>query len=214
VRPITSFGKGRIDPDAFSDDDLRRLTGDALGPKLLDCVKMGFGQICGTNCQPENIFVNGNFWEKTDSYPRDQLSKLVDHGGKCVLGKDDLFINDRIPVTKVKATPLKSSLNLIKLNQEKNSVILEHTQKSDGTYKHRMRFTYDTKSYRIKVTDSYYEKVYQELKIDDSVVFDDFFMTIGVGADEFSGVYAPVPHHYRLIVGIIPSNDLKEYSLR
>jgi len=63
------------------------------------------------------------------------------------------------------------------------------------------------------VTDSYYEKVYQELKIDDSVIFDDFFMTIGVGSDEFSGEYAPIPHHYRLIVGIIPSNDLKEYSL-
>jgi hypothetical protein len=76
-----------------------------------------------------------------------------------------------------------------------------------------MSFTYDTKPYRISVTNSYYEKVYQEMKIDDSVVFDDFFMTIGVGSDEFSGEYLPIPHHFRLIVGIIPSNDLKEYSL-
>jgi len=65
----------------------------------------------------------------------------------------------------------------------------------------------------VSVTDSYYEKVYQETKIDDSVVFDDFFMTLGVGADEYKGEYLPIPHHFRLIVGIIPSNDLKEYSL-
>jgi len=212
VRPITSFGKGRIDPDAFSDDDLLRITGDASGPKVLDCVKMGFGLECGINCQPENCYIDGSAWEKYSQFPRDQLSDLIDSGVNCFLGKDDPY-NDRIPVADVKTTPLKNSLNLIKLNREKNHVTLDHTLKSDGTYKHKMSFTYETKPYRISVTDSYYEKVYQEMKIDDSVVFDDFFMTIGVGSDEFSGEYLPIAHHFRLIVGIIPSNDLKEYSL-
>jgi hypothetical protein len=213
VRPITSFGKGRSDPDAFSDEDLRTLTGDASGPKLLDCVRMGFGLTCGTNCQPENCFIDGGKWEKYSHFSCDRLSALIDRDGNCFLGKDDPH-NDRIPVAEVKATPLKNSLNLIKLNKEKNQVTLDHTQKSDGTYKHKMSFTYDTKSYRISVTDSYYEKVYQETKIDDSVVFEDFFMIVGVGADEFSGEFVPIPQHFRLIVGIIPSHDLKEYSLR
>ena len=213
VRPITSFGKGRSDPNAFSDDDLLRISGDASGPKLLDCVKMGFGPKCGTNCQPENCYIDGSAWEKYSQFSRDRLSDLIDSDANCFLGKNDPH-NDRIPVAEVKATPLKNSLNLMKLNREKNHVSLDHTQKPDGTYKHKMNFIYDTNHYRISVTDSYYEKVYQETKIDDSVVFNDFFMTLGVGADEFSGEFVPIPQHFRLIVGIIPSNDLKEYSLR
>jgi hypothetical protein len=213
VRPITSFGKGRSDPDAFSDDDLRRLTGDASGPRLLDCVKMGFGSTCGTNCQPENCFIDGKPWKKYSQLPSARLSDLIDRDENCFLGKDDPH-NDRIPVAEVKDTPLKNSLNLIKLNRVKNQVTMDHTPKSDGTFKHKMSFTYDTKPYRISVTDSYYEKVYQETKIDDSVVFDDFFMVLGVGSDEFSGTFVPIPQHFRLIVGIIPSYDLKEYSLR
>jgi len=148
VRPITIFGEGRGDPEAFSDSDLQTLTGDLSGPKVLDCVRIGFGPKCGKNCQPENIFVDGKVWEKISSYPRDQLSKIVDIPGNCFLGKDDPY-NDRIPVDEVKSNPLISSLNLIKLNQEKNYVTLDHTQKSDGTFKHKMSFTYDTKSYRI-----------------------------------------------------------------
>lgn len=213
VRPITSFGKWRSDPDAFSDDDLRKLTGDVSGPKLLDCVKMGFSRRCGTNCQPENCFINGEPWEKYSQFPRVRLSDLIDRDENCFLRKDDPH-DDRIPVAEIKANPLKNSLNLIKLNREQNQVTLDHVRKSDGTYKHKMSFTYDTKPYRISVTDSYYEKVYQETKIDDSIVFDDFFMILGVGADEFSGEFVPTPQHFRLIVGIIPSHDLKEYSLK
>ena len=213
IRPITIFGKGRDDPDAFSDDDLRKITGDSSGPKLLDCVRIGFGSICGTNCQPENCFIEGNSWKKFSQYPRDQLSNLVDISGYCFLGKNDQY-TDRIPVSDVKSTPLNCSLNLIKLNREKNHVSLTHTLKPDGTYKHKMSFTYDSKIYRISVTDSYYEKVYQATKIDDSIVFDDFFMTIGVGADEFTPEHSTIPYHFRLIVGIIPSEDIKEYPQR
>ena len=106
VRPITSFGKGRIDPDAFSDDDLLRITGDASGPKVLDCVKMGFGLECGINCQPENCYIDGSAWEKYSQFPRDQLSDLIDSGVNCFLGKDDPY-NDRIPVADVKTTALR-----------------------------------------------------------------------------------------------------------
>lgn len=213
VRPITSFGKGRSDPDAFSDDDLLKITGDASGPKLLDCVKMGFGLTCGTNCQPENCYIDGGKWEKYSQFSRDHLSNLIDAGENCFLGNDDPH-DDRIPVSVVKTTPLKNSLNFVKLSRLNNRVTLNHTKKSDGTYKHKMSFTYDSKPYRISVTDSYYEKVYQETMIDDSVVFDEFYMTLGVGADEYTGIYVPIPQHFRLIVGIIPSNDLKEYTLK
>ena len=215
IRPINILGRGqpRLDQEAFIKDDFKELIKDPLGPKLLDCVQIGFGQKCGTNCQPENIFIDGKSWEKISTYPRNQLSRIVDISGDCFLGKEDPY-TDRIPVSDVKSNPLNSSLNFIKLNKEKNNVSLIHTQKPDGTYKHKMSFMYDTKSYRISVTDSYYEKVYQEIKIDDSVLFDDFFMTVGVGADEFTPEHSTIPYHFRLIVGITPSENIKEYPLR
>jgi len=212
IRPLSIFGKGRSDPDAFSDDDLKRVMGNPSGPKLLDLIKMGVGPACRTNCQPENYAIDGKPWELLSRYSCSRVSALVDTPEYCFLGKNDPF-NDRIPVAYVKLHPLSSSLNLIKMNMAKNAIALSHTKKEDGTYKHKMQFTYDDHFYRISVTDSYYEKVYQATEIDDSLVFNDFFMTIGVGADAFKPDYATEPYHFRLIVGIIPSNNIKEYSL-
>jgi hypothetical protein len=212
IRPISIFGKGRTDPDAFYDSDLNRVIGNPEGPQLLDCIKIGLAAACGTNCQPENYSIDGLPWQKKAQFLRKKLPALVDSGKCCFLGNHDQY-NDRIPVSEVQANPLNSSLNLIKINMKENHVFLIHQKKNDGTYKHRMRFTYDESYYNLSVTDSHYENVYRTTQIDDSIVFDDFFMVVGVGSDKFKPELSPIPYHFRFVVGIIPSNNLKEYSL-
>jgi hypothetical protein len=212
IRPISIFGKGRKDPEAFYDSDLNKLIGDPDGPKLLDCVKIGLSSACRTNCQPENYSIDGTPWQKRSQFLLYKLPTLADLGDCCFLGNHDRY-GDRIPVSEVQANPLKSSLNLIKMNGKENHVYLIHQKKSDGTYKHRMHFTYEEIFYNLSVTDSHYENVYHATKIDDSIVFDDFFMVVGVGSDKFKPELSQIHYHFRFIVGIIPSKNIKEYSL-
>lgn len=209
IRPINILGRGqtRIDQAAFLDSDFLKLVGDPVGPRLLDCVRIGFGKKCGNYCQPENQYIDGNPWEKLQSFSHTRIPGLIDGPSTRFIGKDDQY-SDYIPSSEIKIRPLKHSLNFIRITRNFNYTEIIHTISFRGNPQHRLKFEYESKVYNLVITDYAYEHLTPELRYDYDKIFEDCYVTIGVGE-----VYKPQSRneelHYRLIVGIIPESAMR-----
>lgn len=205
LRPINILGRGQLrqDQSAFLDADFQKLVRDPLGPKLLDCVRIGFGEKCGDYCQPENQYIDGNPWTSLHPFPHKKIPELIDGHSTLFIGKEDQY-SDYIPAKEISTKPLKHSLNFIRILRDSNKTEIIHTTSFRGNPQHRLRFEYESKTYNFVITDYVYEHLANESKNDDNKIFEDCYVTIGVGE-----IYRPETKndelHYRLIVGIIPA---------
>ncbi len=210
IRPINIGSSARDDPATFREDDLDRLFGDAFGPKLLDCVRIEYGESCPASYQPENISISGGVWERLKSFPRARLPSLEDRAPMVWLGRRDPY-SDSIPARDVLEKPLLSSLCLIHLTKRDNDVKVHHTTSRRGSPQHRLRFTYDMKEYDLVITDYAYESSANARTNNDDRIFEDCYVTVGVGG-EFKPDSDSYGLHYRFIVGVIPAGDLNPIS--
>jgi hypothetical protein len=208
LRPINILGRGkaRIDQAAFLDEDFRTLGLNVSGPQLLDCVRIGLGSDCALYYQPENKFIDGNPWEKTGRFSSRRISELIDIAEHCFLRDSDTH-HAYIPANELVTTPPSMSLNFLHLTRRSNNVELIHTTNMRNKPQHRMKFDYGSKNYNLAITDYRYENLVAQSVNDDARIFDDFYMTIGLG-EKFSPRDTNLELHYRFIVGIIPTYGL------
>lgn len=204
IRPINILGRGqsRIDQSAFLSTDFQKLVGDPSGPKVLDCVRISFGEKCGDYYQPENQFIDGNPWMRLPPFPRTDIPGLIDGPSTRFVGKDDHY-SDNIPVREIKAKPLEHSLNFIRITRAFHKTEIIHTTSFRGNPQHRLCFEYESKPYNFVITDYAYEHLVAEQSHDDIQILKDCYVTIGVGEVFMPGTRSE-ELHYRLIVGIIP----------
>lgn len=203
IRPINILGKGkpRLDQSAFMGEDFASLSMPKSGPQLLDCVRIGFDKPCGDYCQPENILIDGNKWTGRSRFPRERISELIDCSSCCFIGKGDCY-SDYYPAAALKKNPLKSSLTFIRITKDKNKSEIIHTTSKMGKPQNRLKFEYGSRPYNLVITDKTYEDSVVLSQNDDSKIFEDCYISIGVG-EVFS--LGDTLLHYRLIVGIIPA---------
>lgn len=154
IRPINILGRGqqRIDQSAFLDIDFQKLVGDPLGPKLLDCVRIGFGERCGDYCQPENQYVDGNPWRNLYSFFPQRIPELIDEPPVRFIGQNDPY-SDYIPAREIITKPLEHSLNLIRIIRSSNNIETIHRTSYRGNPQHRLKFEYESKTYNFSITD-------------------------------------------------------------
>lgn len=209
VRPINVLGRGKVrrDQAAFLEEDFEALNVAKSGPQLMDCVRIGFGEKCGNYCQPENQFIDGKSWVVLPPLPHGRLSEFVDGPSVCFIGKDDQY-SAYYPAEAIKANPLKSSLNFVRITHDANRTEIIHTTSFAGKPQYRLRFEYGSQTYNLVITDKEYENSVSQSKNEDLKIIGDCYITIGVGE-----MYRPqtrqIDLHYRLIVGIIPAYTLR-----
>jgi hypothetical protein len=208
IRPINILGKGqtRLDQSAFLDSDFKTLTGNASSPGLMDCVRIGLGKNCPLYYQPENVFIDATRWETRSPCSLNEITKFVDSPKSCCLQDDDPYYKT-IPAKDLMANPPKPSLSMIRLNRKSNNIEVEHTTKQGKNPQHRLHFDYGSKRYDFPITDYNYEILVSKSQNDDSRLFNDCFVTIGLG-EKFSPYDTKLELHYRFIVGIIPTTKL------
>ncbi|MFA4824395.1 MAG: hypothetical protein WC593_04475 [Methanoregula sp.] len=207
IRPINILGRGkpRLDQSAFSGEDFIALNVAKSGPQLLDCVRISFGDPCGDYCQPENISIDGKPWTPLPPFIPRKVFGLIDDFTTLFIGKDDQN-SDHYSAEEIQASPLKSSLNFIRLTHSINKTEIVHTTSIKGNPQHRLKFEYDSRTYNLAITDKGYENTISQSKNEDGKIIDDCFITIGVGEGFPIG---NAVYHYRLIVGIIPTITLR-----
>jgi len=196
-------GKQRLDQSAYLGEDFEALNIATTGPQLLDCVRIGFGEYCGDYCQPENYFIDGKPWSILSSFLHTRISELIDVPPVRFIGDEDQY-SDYYPAAAIKADPLKSSLNFVKISSSSNKTEIIHTTSYSGKPQHRLKFEYGSRTYNLVITDKAYENSVMQSKNEDTKIIKDCYITIGVGE-----VYTPetkkIPLHYRFIVGVIPT---------
>ncbi len=207
IRPINILGRGkpRLDQSAFSGEDFQALNVARSGPQLLDCVRIGFGDRCGDYCQPENIFIDGKPWTVLSHFLSQNVSGLIDDPAELFIGRDDHY-SDHYSAEAIKVNPLKSSLNFIRLNHATNKTEIIHTISSKGNPQNRLKFDYESRTYNLAITDKAYENSVGQSKNEDGKIIEDCYITIGVGEGFPIGNSV---YHYRLVVGIIPTYQLR-----
>jgi hypothetical protein len=207
IRPINTLGRGQIrqDPSAFLDEDLKTLTGSPSGPQLLDCVRIGFEGRCPLYYQPENIAIDGLTWERRSSFAYSRIHELIDPPETCCLQDTDPYYKT-IPAKDLLAHPATTSLSFIRLHLQSNNVVISHTTSQAGNPQHRLAFNYGVKRYNLPITDYRYEQLVAQSANDDAGIFNDCFVTIGLG-EKYSPYDTKLELHYRFIVGIIPANE-------
>jgi len=134
IRPISA----RIGGELFK-EQISFSTGEMVQP--LDVIKIPLDSAKPTNCQPENVLISSERWQKTGGFPKDRINELCDnpetiwqnYGGK----------NDRIPASYFQDTKVDNSLYLIKPD----------SCKIDQDKKARAIFTYKSVEYNLVVTD-------------------------------------------------------------
>jgi hypothetical protein len=208
IRPINVIGKGqtRLDQSAFLDSDFKTLTGNNSSPGLLDCLRIGLGKNCPLYYQPENVFIDATRWETLSHCSLHAITKFVDRSESCCLQDDDPYYKT-IPAKDLMTNPPKTSLSMIRLNRKLNNIEVEHTTKQGKNPQHRLHFNYGSKRYDFPITDYNYETLVSKSQNDDTRIFDDCFVTIGLG-EKFSPYDTNLELHYRFIVGIIPANAI------
>lgn len=207
IRPINILGRGKTRPDqsAFFGEDFERLNVAKSGPQLLDCVRIGFSDSCSDYCQPENIFIDGKPWTVLPPFISRNVPGLIDYPTTLFIGKNDRY-SDHYSADSIKASPLKSSLNFLRLNHSINKTEIIHTTSVKGNPQHRLKFEYDSRTYNLVITDKAYENSVSQSKNEDGKIIEDCYITIGVGEGFPIG---DAVYHYRLIVGIIPTITLR-----
>jgi len=208
IRPINILGRGqvRVDQSAFLGSDFQSLGMDVSGPQLLDCVRIGFGNDCALYYQPENKFIDGNPWEKIGRISSHRISEFMDTAEHCFLRNSDIH-HSYIPANELVTTPSMMSLNFLHLIRRENNVEIIHTTNMRNKPQHRMKFDYGSKNYNLAITDYRYENLVAQSINDDARIFDDFYLTIGLG-EKFSPRNTNLELHYRFIVGIVPAYEL------
>lgn len=208
IRPINTLGRSQIrqDQSTFLDEDLKILTGSPSGPQLLDCVRIGFEGRCPLYYQPENIAIDGLTWERRSSFAYSRIHELIDPPEICCLQDTDPYYK-MIPAKDLIGKPPKSSLSFIRLRQQANNVTIDHTLSQAGNPQHRLGFDYGSKRYDLPITDYRYENLVAQSGNDDARIFNDAFITIGLG-EKYSPYDTKLDLHYRFIVGIIPANEI------
>jgi hypothetical protein len=208
IRPINILGNGqpRLDQSAFLDSDFKALTGNPSSPGLLDCVRIGFGNNCPLYYQPENISIDATRWETLSPYPPNEITKFVDNPKSCCLQDADPYYKT-IPARDLIGKPPKPSLSMIRLNRKSNNIEIEHTTKQGKNPQHRLHFNYGTKRYDFPITDYQYEILVAQSQNDDARIFNDCFVTVGLG-EKFSPYDTNLELHYRFIVGIYPASEI------
>ena len=208
IRPINILGRGqeRIDQAAFLDGDFQLLGLDVSGPHILDCVRIGIGNDCALYYQPENKFIDGNPWEKLGRISSHRISELIDTAEHCFLRDTDTH-HAYIPANDLVTTPPTMSLNFLHLTRRSNNIEIIHTTNMRNKPQQRMRFDYGSKKYNLAITDYRYENLVAQSANDDDKIFDDFYMTLGLG-EKFTPRNTNLELHYRFIVGIVPAYEL------
>ncbi len=134
IRPISSRIEGELFKEqiSFSNGEM---------PQPLDIIKIPIDIEKPTNCQPENVLISSDIWQKTGVFQKDRINELRDnpeiiwqnYGGK----------NDRIPASYFQNAKVEQSLYLIK----PDSCRIEQDKKA------RAIFTYKAVEYNLGVTD-------------------------------------------------------------
>ena len=155
IRPINHSNPGRSDPSAFTDRDLTDLYGNASGPQLFDCVRIGFQKKCPTQCQPENIYIDKKPWKSLEPFQADKIPELIDESPFTWLGQNDLSTvnSDRIPESRVAKHPIDSSLIFLKLKPSKNEMSFIPDIDYHKRPRRRMKFIFNGRRYSFVVKD-------------------------------------------------------------
>lgn len=227
VRPVAPPSVRTV--STFLDNDLRRLYGNPLGPKLLDCVHIEFENSCPCFYQPENEYIHwGSRWEKIGVLPKNRLSEFEDvppfewigtksradlinletainTGPFCGLGID--YQTDRIPSGAILKNPLKSSLVMLRLSQTSHKLMFEERKYQDNGHSRvspRFIFEFDGVNYDLSITDLKYNELIE--KYGKVKILEDCYIIIGIGEK-----YDLTQSHHKLVVGIIPTFILEDF---
>ncbi|MBU4311245.1 MAG: hypothetical protein KJ706_00815 [Candidatus Omnitrophica bacterium] len=178
IRPVSTIGTGEltIPQISFSDGKM---------PQLLDIIKVPFDVLKPLSCQPENILISNEKWEKTGEFQKDKLPELCDNPESIWF--NEKYYNDKIKVEYFEKVKIESSLFLIKPDSLK---ILQDK-------KSRAIFEYNTVKYNLAITDPITKDEFNKKdKGEYTINTRDVYLCISLG-EPFQGFC------YKLVAGII-----------
>lgn len=189
IRPISETEHGEL-----GEDDIRYDNGKC--PEVLDIINIPFKGKNPSFCQPENILVSNEKWEKLDVFSREKLDSLCDHPKTIWINGPR---NDRLSEEYLREHNADSSLLLIKpksIRIERRDFIEESENIKRSV---RAEFSYNEITYDLRITDPKFEEEYKsKAKGFYDIDAKKIYLCISLG------VPCPYDHHcYKLVAAVI-----------
>ena len=189
VRPVS-------DREDEAVNEAERQYEDGSEPRVLDVVDVPVREARPKGYQQENWLLDPERrWRKVRRIAPNQLRRLVDQTGTLWIDGYHTHHghNDRLPLDR--ATALRNSLRLIEVSDLELDVFAPRVESGDFRRRIKGQFTHGGESYRLWVTDPFYEEIYLN-RPNDHYALGACFLTVSLG-EPYQG-YA-----YKLIAAII-----------